>query len=898
MVCLLPIIAFSMSIVPASSPLPSVPPGFTVASATSPGLVKYPVHACFDDRGRLFVTEVAGPLVQAEVLKQKPLHRIVRVDDTDGDGVFDRSMLFADGLPFPQGCLWFQGSVYVACPPVILKLTDTNGDGIAEKREIWFDGKTLTGCANDLHGPVAGPDGFLYWTKGAFAEQTHRLGNGDSWTSKAAQLYRAKPDGTGLEVMMSGGMDNPAGVAFAPNGEPIVGNTFLQHPAEGKRDGLIHAVRGGVWGKDHEPARARIMTSTNLMPVMTHLGPAAPSGLVAYRATRLGDDFAFDLVCTQFNLRKVSRHKLVPDGSTYRTIDSDFAVSDDPDFHPTDVVVAPDGSLVIVDTGGWYKLCCPSSQLVKPTAFGGLLRIDAAKPKANRVPMEPAIPAAHERRRAIAAFGAAKHRSAVPRLLKEAANKDNDRFLDHAITYALIEIGDFAATAEGLRNQLPHVIRATLAALEAIDANKLRAEDVLPHLTATDAALRDSAWWVAGRHPSWGGILAELLRKELPRLRTPEEDDELVARLTAFASAPEVQSFLADEITHPLVPRVLADYRGKPPERWLKVVAARLAAEPNLPLLAVVEAWNLKTLPRELSAALRRTADDASRPSVVRLKAAALDSGELLSGGFDDALVHLVGDDPGLRRAAADVLLKRKLADSQLIALAGRLTKPPPSERVRLLGAFASSTDDTVGRALVVALRDPSWRGLVTGDLAKPVLANYSTAIRAEVEPLARVWDAGIAEQRERLEALLTSLPAGDRARGQKVFHSAKAACATCHNIGYVGGRTGPDLTRIGATRTDRDLLEAIIYPSLSFVRSYEPVVVTTLSGKQWSGILKSESPTGVILITAADKTERIARADIDELKPGTVSIMPAGLDQQLAPQELADLLSYLRGCR
>ena len=70
--------------------------------------------------------------------------------------------------------MWFDGSLYVAAPPSIWKLTDTDGDGVADERVEWFQGKTLTGCANDLHGPYLGPDGWIYWCKGAFAEQTLR----------------------------------------------------------------------------------------------------------------------------------------------------------------------------------------------------------------------------------------------------------------------------------------------------------------------------------------------------------------------------------------------------------------------------------------------------------------------------------------------------------------------------------------------------------------------------------------------------------------------------------------------------------------------------------------------------------------------------------------------------
>ena len=84
----------------------------------------------------------------------------------------------------------------------------------------------------------------------------------------------------------------------------------------------------------------------------------------------------------------------------------------------------------------------------------------------------------------------------------------------------------------------------------------------------------------------------------------------------------------------------------------------------------------------------------------------------------------------------------------------------------------------------------------------------------------------------------------------------------------------------------------------MSFVRSYEPVNVATLDGRQFNGILKKDAPDEVILVLAADKEERIARDNIESLKPGTVSVMPAGLDQQLSKQDLADLVAFLRAAK
>jgi len=130
------------------------------------------------------------------------------------------------------------------------------------------------------------------------------------------------------------------------------------------------------------------------------------------------------------------------------------------------------------------------------------------------------------------------------------------------------------------------------------------------------------------------------------------------------------------------------------------------------------------------------------------------------------------------------------------------------------------------------------------------------------------------------------------------VFHSEKAACFTCHAIGYRGGNVGPDLTKVGQVRSERDLLEAIVYPSASLIRSYEPVVVATSDGKVANGLLRNETSDEIVLVTGANQEVKIPRADIEEIRPGTVSVMPAGLDQQLGPQELADLVAFLKACR
>ena len=77
----------------------------------------------------------------------------------------------------------------------------------------------------------------------------------------------------------------------------------------------------------------------------------------------------------QFNARKIVRHTLVPHGSTFRTMDEDFVTTDDPDFHPSDVIESADGSLIVIDTGSWYVQHCPTGRIREVHAPGGIYRV-------------------------------------------------------------------------------------------------------------------------------------------------------------------------------------------------------------------------------------------------------------------------------------------------------------------------------------------------------------------------------------------------------------------------------------------------------------------------------------------------------------------------------------------
>ena len=125
--------AISSSPADEAPPLPhglQVPPGFQIQLVATAPLIERPVMANFDESGRLYVVDSSGSNDPFVKLKDNPPHRIVILDDTNHDGLYDKRTVFADKLVMPQGVLPYRGSVYVASPPSVWKLTDTNGDSV------------------------------------------------------------------------------------------------------------------------------------------------------------------------------------------------------------------------------------------------------------------------------------------------------------------------------------------------------------------------------------------------------------------------------------------------------------------------------------------------------------------------------------------------------------------------------------------------------------------------------------------------------------------------------------------------------------------------------------------------------------------------------------------------
>lgn len=181
------------------------------------------------------------------------------------------------------------------------------------------------------------------------------------------------------------------------------------------------------------------------------------------------------------------------------------------------------------------------------------------------------------------------------------------------------------------------------------------------------------------------------------------------------------------------------------------------------------------------------------------------------------------------------------------------------------------------------ALGSARWRRLT---------AHRTAAIAQRARTLYTATDTASAMQvYERLQTVVLTRT-GNPSRGPAAFSS---YCMACHTFNGAGGRVGPDLSGIRNQPADALLLH-IVVPDYEITPGYESYTVQTRAGRTILGRLESESPNSVTLRDAAGESHTVLRTDVESMTAATSSLMPAGFEQAMSAQQLADLIAYLKG--
>ncbi|MBL9130793.1 MAG: hypothetical protein JNG86_06315, partial [Verrucomicrobiaceae bacterium] len=553
--------------------------------------------------------------------------------------------------------------------------------------------------------------------------------------SLACGIWSCKPDGSDVAWHSLGCGDNPVEVDFTRSGDIIgVQNLYYTQP---RGDTIIHWLYGGVYERsDQLKAIAHLPRTLETMPVMYNFGHVAVSGCCFWRSygsdagTPARKEAPEHFLVTHFNTQRLVRMELTPSGSTYKAVENEFLKLHKPDIHLTDVMEDPrDGSLLLFDTGGWFRIGCPSSLMAKSDLLGAVYRIKPKKPQpVTLAKASDKLDAAEELRKHIANLKTKDEHLRRQALEWVAASLKEADVAAHWAKPALIALleADLDPSAEHCfisaaqnshaiddeeleKAKSPAAIRRALMSIMPTDpgAVNITATVAAKHLDSSDEALARTALHLATSHNEADEWFTPSLQKWL------DEDKVSPSRLAALRgygaallAKPGVQKLITAMLSHTSAEvrsaalGILASHTaGVSNDAWLPLLDKQLAEAPTPLLLDAIK----KLKSPHFDAALQAIASDTKRPLSIRLKA--LDSAKSvkLTGETFDMVKNVLADAASSSAAkiqAAGMLATAPIAKEQMSQIAPLLASVGPVELKTLLPLLKRHKDVEIVKSL------------------------------------------------------------------------------------------------------------------------------------------------------------------------------------------------------
>jgi putative heme-binding domain-containing protein len=224
-----------------------------------------------------------------------------------------------------------------------------------------------------------------------------------------------------------------------------------------------------------------------------------------------------------------------------------------------------------------------------------------------------------------------------------------------------------------------------------------------------------------------------------------------------------------------------------------------------------------------------------------------------------------------------------------------------------LLAALARQTPAVRGAILDALLSRPERAMLLLDEIeAGRMRPTALDTVRA-----GRLLKHSNAELRSRAERLLAStVPAdreqvladyqqvldlkGDPRNGREVF---RKNCTACHKIDGIGNDVGPSIADL-RTKTPAQILTDIVQPNRAIDNNFVSYTVVTLDGLSYTGVIVAETAVSLTVRQPEAKEVSILKSDIDEMISNGVSLMPEGLERNIPPQEMADVIAFVKNWR
>jgi len=329
--------------------------GFSMELVASEPLVKDPVDLEFDERGDAYVLEMPGyPFEDTQ-------SRVLLLQDTNNDGIYDSDIVYADNLELASSIMPYKKGILVAAPPYLLFLKDTNGDDVADLRDTIMTGFSTGNLQHNYNGLTFGIDNWIYAANGGNSGKIY-------WHGDTSAVMDLREDDIRIDIenriiervgQSSGGyelaIDEYGRVFGTHNLEHVSQIIYPSRYAKGYRLSPSHALSNI---SDHEDnGLARIYPIGEQESRVNHPEQSGyfsgACGITYYGGGAFGERYNQSIWIADVVLNLIHVDKLSEGGSgmnASRIIqDKDILASSDRSFRPVNMTVGPDGSLYVID---------------------------------------------------------------------------------------------------------------------------------------------------------------------------------------------------------------------------------------------------------------------------------------------------------------------------------------------------------------------------------------------------------------------------------------------------------------------------------------------------------------------------------------------------------------------
>jgi putative membrane-bound dehydrogenase-like protein len=923
--------------------------GFTVELVVSEPLVQDPVAFDWGADGRLWVVEMVDYPLGMDG-KGKPGGIVRCLEDTNGDGHYDKSTVFLKGLNFPNGILPWRKGILVSAAPDIIYAEDTDGDGQADVRKVLFTGFTEGNQQHRMNGFEYGLDNRVYAANGDSNGKMKSLLTGRELPIHGHDVSFLPDDGSfRLEPGQTqfGRHHDDWGNWFG-NENP----TWLWHydlPEHYLARNPYLAVPGNRRTLADYPESKRVFTVARLQPrfnwadevyEVTSANSATP-----YRDELFGPEFATSVFVSEPANNVVHREVLEPDGVTFTSHrgkgeeKKEFLASTDVWFRPTMMKTGPDGALYIADM---YRLVIehpeyfPEELKSRPDLRAGddkgrIYRVYPKGAKLRKVPRLDQLDTAG----LVAALDSPNgwQRDTVQRLLVQSADQAAAGPLINLLKSSRNPKARLQALGalDGLKAITPEVLLAALKdAHPVVRANAIRLAEpwlakssevgraVLALVDDTDMRVRYQLAFSLGEwnSPEAGRALGRLAVREgneshmqvaVMSSATNHAGEMLEATLAGLPKEPP-SAELVEQLTS--LATIMGDERGlaRALEATGKTGASGQASWQLGIMLGFLEGLDrrgealgkfkadatgeLRQAMAHLDEAFQKVpslAVDAKADESERQMAIRL-LGRGVAGADQsiEALGHLLGPQVPveLQKAALDGLQHSKEVQVAHVFIAG-WSGYGPGMRAEVSNALFSRADWT--QELMGAIEK---KKISAGEIAmahrQKLLANADQTIRERAAKLFAASNSDRDKVVKEYQAVLQLK--GEAGKGAGLF---RANCVLCHRLKEEGNVVGPDLSTVG-DKPASELLVSILDPNRAVEATYASYSAVTRDGRELTGVIGAETPNSITLRMPGGIEEVILRSDLKELKSNKLSLMPEGFEAAIKQQDMADLIAYI----